>query len=371
MDTRRAVSVFEKHARLTIAGLVLVAMVGSDLAFTGLYRWAAPGSTPQTRLRVRSDVYHHGLAPLLSLDAERWGPGTYPYRTNSLGFRDRAPLRVPLVPAGRRIVFMGDSFTEGVGVPYEKTFVGIVDGALGREGVEVLNAAVSLYSPTLYYRKTRFLLEDVGLRFDELVVFIDVSDIQDEVAFSLDEAGNVALDPVRRRLEERENARYSSALWRLHGVKRFLDAHTLLLGRLFDALDAAFTSERHRGGAWTLDAKVFDEYGREGLAHARARMDALHALLLARGIRLTIAVYPWTDQILAGDRDSRQVHVWREWAAEKRVGFVDCFPDFLAAGPARDVVKRFFIPGDIHWNDAGHRLVADRFLKEWTERASR
>jgi hypothetical protein len=42
--------------------------------------------------------------------------------TDSLGFKDASRRAVP---DRRRILFIGDSFTEGVGLPYEQTFVGL------------------------------------------------------------------------------------------------------------------------------------------------------------------------------------------------------------------------------------------------------
>ena len=43
----------------------------------------------------------------------------------------------------------------------------------------MLNAGVSSYSPSIYYYKTKFFIEQ-GLKFSHLIVFIDISDIEDE-----------------------------------------------------------------------------------------------------------------------------------------------------------------------------------------------
>ena len=75
---------------------------------------------------------------------------------------------------------MGDSFTEGVGYDFEKTFVGIVDKALSTKGMEVLNAGVIGYFPAIYFKKTEYLLETLKLKFNHMVLFLDISDIADE-----------------------------------------------------------------------------------------------------------------------------------------------------------------------------------------------
>jgi hypothetical protein len=92
-------------------------------------------------------------------------------------------------------------------------------------------------------------------------------------------------------------------------------------------------------------------------------MDALQALLVRHGIGLTVAVYPWPDHVLLGDRDSRQASFWRAWAAEKGAGFIDYFPLFVGVGDPRETVRLDFIPGDIHWNEAGHRIVAETLVR--------
>ena len=290
-------------------------LLATDLGFTAGYQWLSGRlSRGQPRLRVRSEVFHHTFAPKISVLAEHWGPRACPYRTNSLGFRDAVVRDVPLVSPRRRILFMGDSFTEGVGVPWERTFVGLAAAALEPRGVEVLNGAVSLYSPTIYERKTRWLLDDVGLRFDELVVFIDISDILDETAYRLDADDHVVLDGLARRRAERAAERWGREPGALQAVGRFLDAHTLALAGAYDTLAARLEPPLHYGAGWTFDAGLMAEYGRAGLAHARERMDALAALVKAHGIRLTVAVYPWPDQILLRDRASLQARYWKEWA---------------------------------------------------------
>jgi hypothetical protein len=44
--------------------------------------------------------------------------------TNSLGFKDAMPRNVPLHSKRKRVLFLGDSFTEGLGTSYNETFVG-------------------------------------------------------------------------------------------------------------------------------------------------------------------------------------------------------------------------------------------------------
>lgn len=59
----------------------------------------------------------------------------------------------------------------------------------------MLNAAVSSYSPIIYWRKIQHLIEDRKLDFDALFVFLDLSDPQDETFYKLDSIGAVVNAP--------------------------------------------------------------------------------------------------------------------------------------------------------------------------------
>jgi hypothetical protein len=361
----RPTSRFERHPRLTLLALGLMAVVLADFAFTFVFaRFRPDFYRERSAFRVRSPVYHHGLQPGVSVEDERWGPLVASYRIDSLGFRDFAVRQVRLRSSDWRVVLIGDSFTEGIGVAYQDTFAGRAAAALAPAGVEVLNAGAASFSPIIYLRRARYLLEDVGLRFDHLVVFVDIGDIQDEVTYDFDAQGNVVSREARRLREERANRVHGRPFFlRSLALRRFLDRHTLLLARLYDGADHLLTRGPRRAALWTVDAQAFEEYGREGLENARRHMDALADLLASRGIGLTVAVYPWPDHVLLGDRDSRQATFWREWAAGRHAGFLDYFPLFVGAGDPAETVRREFIPGDIHWNAAGHGVIAGPLIE--------
>lgn len=172
-------------------------------------------------VHIASKVYHHDLAPMFS-GKTNFGPIEYTLTTNSLGFKDSASRQIPLIPSRPRILFMGDSFTEGVGLPYKETFVGLID-AQWQKQYDVLNGALSSYSPIIYYRKIKYLLETTKLKVDQVVVFIDISDIQDEILYKFDADENVIYATTERYQINHMN----DEPW-----ITFLGAHTTLTRRL-------------------------------------------------------------------------------------------------------------------------------------------
>ena len=234
----------------------------------------------QERLyRVRSPFYHHDLAKGASV-VGGWGPRRHPIYTNSLGFKAASAEQVPLRTDRHRLLFIGDSFTEGIGVEYPQTFVGQVALALAPDGVEVLNAAVASYSPVIYYRKLKYWIEERGLKVDHVVVFVDVSDIEDEALFYELENDRVidrkdspihslptldTIDTVPARPFKEEVILSSLVLRTGYAIRAAL--------RPPDAPNAPGMRLGFLGGAprgiWTYDDASYERFGRRGSELAR------------------------------------------------------------------------------------------------------
>lgn len=334
------------------------------LAFDFAYaRWVLgdPSQGGGRAHAVAHPVHHHDLAPLVVASPDRWGPLEFSVTTNSLGFRDTVAREIPMRGDRPRVLLMGDSFTFGVGYDYARTFAHVFTRALAARGTEVLNAAVVSYSPVIHARKLRHLLVDLGLEVDEVLVLLDISDTKnDALDYDVDDEGRVVF-AADRRLLRRLATSFPLATGLVATVARSLGS---------SATDAEGWSTRgSEAGRWTLDDALYDGWGRRGQRIMADHMDEIVSLTEARGIGLVVAVYPWTDQILAGDLDSVHVRFWRGWCRSRGVRFLDFFPDFVSQDPAADraTVDRYFIPDDIHFNEAGNRYFARRLIARYTQ----
>ena len=349
---------FRRHPR--IAGVLF--SIGSLLALdviagTTLHAFGIYPIPAEQHYRTPHPVYHHDLDPNSSYASAQSGPNRYSLHVNSLGFRDREVREVSLSKTTRRrILLLGDSFTEGVSLRWEDTFAGMLQEDLREEGCEILNAGVVSYSPIIYYCKARDLVQRRGLEIDEVIVLIDLSDIFDETKHVLD--------------EETASVRAKGPMIDDY-LKRFVANHTILLHAIrtysrgfrqrIDSPGEASQKVRWVG-SWTLDPEAWKAYGEEGLAKATANMDRLAEFLEGRRIGLTVVIYPWPDQIRRRALDDRHVRHWTEWAAAKGCGFLDLYPAFINDTPAQEVIDGHFIEGDVHWNREGNRVVADALL---------
>ncbi len=372
MEKQSAINRFEKYSKTVLLFIVAVVVLLSDFVLTGVYHIQKYGTIHKYEdrrvLRDVSPVFHHTLKANGQQTEQKWGHLSSPLYSNSLGFKDREIRQVALDSPNYRFLFIGDSFTEGIGFEYEKTFVGLVDRALAFDHIEVLNAAVSSYSPVIYFKKVEYLLETVGLDFNHLIVFLDISDIEDEV-----------------KRYELQNGRVVGLVGQTSKVKDFIYEYTGLMKNVWTLVsriqktisptheDLRSQEDRRYGinqkkSLWTIESKVFQEYGRNGLAKAQHHMGLLHQLLQKHQKGMTLAVYPWPDQIVHKDLQSRQVTFWQDWADKHSVTFFDFFPLFISPeSDSTDILSKNFIEGDVHWNKRGHERMAQELLKKMRE----
>ena len=364
---------------------VFVVILISDFVSANIYKFfmgyawterAAVIFQSRERLfRRLSKIYHHDLAKKVHVPNALWGNLKYEIFTNSLGFKDKSYREVPLVSISYRIVFIGDSFTEGIGMDYPNTFVGLIDKELSKKGIEVLNAGVNTYSPIIYWRKVKYLIEELGLQFNELVVFLDISDAEDDVKnYTLDDQGNVILlessEPVAAKGKTKNQ---QGKLKNFIKTNSFLTYH--LLNMIYDFLSSHQIIARESRsnltrGTWTFDKTIYDDWSHRGLEKMETHMDKLYELLNKHHIKLTVAVYPWPSQIYAGDLNSVQVQFWKKWCAQHHVNFINYFSYFVKGNAEKErlqLIDQYFIEDDVHWNKRGHQMIANIFLSHYTE----
>jgi hypothetical protein len=356
--------------RMLLNSALFLYCLGLFLAFDFAYSTFTRGEEQARAARIYDPVFDHGLAPKFD-GYDVWGEARYRLITDSLGFKDSSTRDVPLQANGRRVLIIGDSFAEGIGLPFDRTFAGLLqaDGQARADKVEFLDAGVASYSPSIYYKKIKSLL-DRGLKFDEVVLLSDSSDVEDEAGsyFCIDD------DPkYHRYCNTPPGAVPEPAIKRDFFIDHFVVTNRVRviikrwiltqLGNKRRAID----NDHNRIG-WTTknpDPAKYQPLGVDGgIARSLENMGKLADLLKARNIPLTIVVYPWAQQIAQDDRDSRQVRLWREFCEGRCKAFIDLFPVFFAAADRdKDWYEHLYILGDDHFSAAGNRMLYEELAK--------
>ncbi len=331
--------------------------------------------------RIKHPYYHHTMMKNTS-QYTAWGGMIYPIKTNSLGFRDSANYKLPLKSNKKRILITGDSHTEGVGVEFEHTFAGILQKKVFPHNIEVLNSAAVSYSPKIHYLKTDYLLNKKGLECDEVWIFVDISDLQNEIAYEkFQPEAEGALFYFAQRIKKffqkysftyytiksRQDAKRINAF--VNKMKQFdersiknLEKNTVELYedffRDFDNDDLLRSPEFHGVGNWYYDSANI-QLANKGLELGQKNIKKLASICKDKNIKMRLSVHPWQSQVLEQDTADYYVKSWRKFCQQNNIEFINLFPLFINNENPFIVNQKYYIPNDNHWNEAGHEKVAN------------
>ena len=342
-----------------LLGRTLLIWLAVDF-FTGNYILKLSGLTPNSGGGIKHEVFHHSLSP--SFDGLGvWGNVKYRICTNQFGFRDTCKKSDQVTSKNIDVAFIGDSFTQGIGIDWEKTYVGLASSSLNN--LKVVNLGVNSYAASIYYSKLKYLLDE-GFRIKDLIVAIDISDISDEARrYVLVDDGSVADRGDKKTLDKVKefNEWAFPFTYRLRRV--YLDSKKQSVHKV------KTIKEMHRKDnpqyAWTYqdyDSDSFYGYinSREALDLSKSYMAKLAALAKRNDIKLHVMVYPWPAQILYDNVNSLQSTYWKDFCESHCEEFIDIFPTFFAAANLKGkeaFVEKMYIPNDVHFNEEGNEFL--------------
>lgn len=333
--------------------------------------------------------------------------------TNSLGWKDTAPREVARRFAGSRVVVLGDSFAEGLGVPAADAIPARLELALrSRDGrpVEVLNGGRVSYSPLVEYQRLRRFFA-AGYRTDTIVVMPDLSDPQDDLSYAKEYEyaadgsptvlrsgaysplvrwlyNHLALARDLRRLQLRMRGEAVAPGEVAHSDQEIvLTAAERALLRTTEPLTLAryeALSDRVRAVLrtnWIDHEPSRRGWAADGVRRVEENLDRIARFARTHGVAMVVVIYPDPQSLFVdaslrdrlmrrfprwfreresavGAQPGAAAAAWREpllrWGRSRGIETVDLWPLFLA----RSDWPGLYREGDVHFNAAGCDLVA-------------
>ncbi len=318
-------------------------------------------------IRIDHKFYHHTLRKNVRYDKAPSFNKYYTICTDNHGFKYKCGIK-------RKkefdIAFLGDSFVEGVSLNYEKTFVGIFED---KKNISVANLGVTSYAPNIYLSKMKYLLDN-NFKFKHLIVFVDISDVFDDNTFyKLNKDFSISeRNAKEKNLKRRKFLRNNFPLTNYY---MFVIKMNNRLNREVPPLKSdkpIFNDRASKKAMWTYKSDEELNGYQNSVTKTQSEMiyamTELYKLLEKNNIKLSLAVYPWPQQLEFDDVNSKHVKMWKNFCKKKCFKFINFFPFFFEEKNKTsylDVFKKYYFWNDVHFNDEGNRVIAERLIKEF------
>lgn len=354
---------------------IFIIFIVIDLSFTFIFKKVQVYLINDQNSIVNHSTYHHELKK----NYNGLGDRKEIINTNSYGLINLVNTKINFSNYKKNYIFIGDSFTQGSGVNYKDTYAGTLSKKFSDKEINIINLSTISYSPIIYYKKTKYFIENYNLKFSKMFLFLDISDPYDELY-----RYELKNDIVVERKTKKNYLKETLDLNFFHNLKQFISRNTTITYfvslRLYNLIlqktedDIKFFKKygfiiNHQANLWTYDRNYFDKEGFMGIELSKKYLLKLKDILDLQEAELTILVYPWPGQIYRDDKNSLQVKIWKEWAKNNNIKFINLFPLFFENGHRSEndrlkVIEKFYLQGDMHFNENGHRIVADYLWKE-------
>lgn len=319
-------------------------------------------------MRIDHPVFHHSFKANVNYKNHRGFEKKNTFCTDNHGFRSQCDK---INEKEFDIGFMGDSFVEGTSENFEDTFVGIFSSA--RSNLKIANLGITSYAPSIYYSKMKYLLSN-GYKFKHIIFFIDVSDLYDDsVFYKLNDDGTISeRNEKEKGLKRRKFLRTNFPLTNYYMFVIKKNTQIKNTSPPVKKNIPNFNKKATIKAQWTYYNKDnHPDYNLSILDSQRLlikTMNKTYELLKKNNIKMSLAVYPWPQQLKNDNVNSKHVTMWKEFCNKKCVKFIDFFPFFFekkSKSSFLEVYKKYYYWNDIHFNAVGNKVIADRLLKEF------
>lgn len=303
---------------------------------------------------IESDAYLHHVHPKNYQFVQQHPSGELGGFTITYDADRRVVRNTPLPPAGApadcRIAFVGDSFTEAGQVRYEASFAAILESR-AHGTCEVRNYGVRSYSPAIYL--VQWEREIRAWQPTHIFVLLFGNDVNDDRVYL--QSAALDADGFPTAIPGPEGGSITAQLRKSY-IARYV--RSILLKREW--------AEAHRGQpVWTVGGQA-EENPDWPEPSARLVLE-LNRRVSNAGVQLVLMAVPSRYRLMGdgtvpvGELDFHEKI--RRWATQNSVRFLPLAGAFEAA---RHGPPLYFVE-DIHFTEAGHRVVADVITQSFAD----
>lgn len=266
----------------------------------------------------------------------------------------------------KNIFIFGDSFTYGVGLEYDKTYVGLIEKE--KINYNVYNFGVGSYSPSVHLFKLKKALKD-NIIPEKILLFLDLTDVIDEaVRWNYNEKSNEA--------KLNYNLVYKKSLEKKNFIKKNFKVLTNIssyinfsLRDLRDKTKIIIKNERKiktsiQGSFTYTKQDLLDKYYwknntfKNGIERIEKRLIDIANLSKEIGSDFYIIIYPWAETLEFGQKEFNWSQFVKKICIKNRCKVIDSIPNFeLYKKQNINWSNTLYFLNDEHFNEKGALLL--------------
>ena len=273
------------------------------------------------------------------------------------------------------VVFLGDSFTYGMGLSYEKTFDGILEQK--KKDLKFYNLGVAGYSPSVYLYQLNKLIEN-NIKPSKIFLTLDISDVKDEASkWKVNQNSQQPVYIFDQKIEKdkkeisfkRKNFKGSRLIAR--SVNNFF--RNIKLSYLNKDKEAIVDpGQTIRGSFLYLDLEktkqtLWKPEGFKGaLNKIKKNIKTIGLISKKINAEFYIIIYPWPDTLYYGSKKFDWINFAKSVCVESNCKkLINLFPEFNKIKDNNiNWYYKLYIGNDLHISEDGQEIIAKKLLNQ-------
>jgi len=278
--------------------------------------------------------------------------------------------------------FFGGSFTYGMGVSFEDSFVGLIEKS--KKDYNILNLGVAGYSPTVFsYQLDELIKKEINP--NKIFLVLDIIDVYNEATnwkikentskpININSIPNADTSEKKFKNFKRKNFKVTRII--TTSINNSLRSLRFHVSKIKKNNIKKKVNEEKKISKYTsflyndkidLDKSFWQPYGlQEGLLKIERSIEKISKTAKDKNSDFYIIIYPWPD-MLSHEQDKFNWELFAERICKENscTKLISFFPEFNKIKETSNKwVDKLYIDEDIHLTKFGHNLVARKILDE-------
>jgi len=322
--------------------------------------------------RIFNKDYKYTFKPNAEFES-RYNDFLYTIKTNNYGFRDKSSSDVILNKD--TILFLGDSFLEGVGLDYDDTLISNLERLNFNHHIN-LNAGVSSYSPYIYKKKIiSFLKNNIDVKPKKIIILFDKSDPMDDQQylskpiFFQEKVKNLKYEKGLSEKfisiaflkifgsfldEKRRDLKYRYIISKKYKTNFFKLKQQQVIA--FKSIGTA-----RSGSSYYTDNTKWENKTKKFIIFSFEHLKEIEIFLSKRNIELDIFLFPWPFELVDNTAKTNYLSFFNKVNKEYNLKIHNCYDYFLKENilDQLELIGDSFLYGDYHYNGNGNKILAN------------